>query len=197
MPVMDGLEFISSYSSKKTTKFIILSGYGEFEYARAAQTAAGSGAKLFYNDYVGMASPGQMKAVVKYLADAKAAGTIDGLGMQAHQTNLNVSDGDNIKNALNSFKQNGYEVQITELDFASKDNSESGQETLANAYSKFMNIVLTQKNSNNVNVSGVTFWNLTDLDTWLNTQKNDGAIIRFQQKLNFLLSGYVLHFKVK
>ena len=36
MPVMDGLEFISSYSSKKTTKFIILSGYGEFEYARAA-----------------------------------------------------------------------------------------------------------------------------------------------------------------
>ena len=145
-----------------------------FEYARAAQTAAGSGAKLFYNDYVGMASPGQMKAVVKYLADAKAAGTIDGLGMQAHQTNLNVSDGDNIKNALNLFKQNGYEVQITELDFASKDNSESGQETLANAYSKFMNIVLTQKNSNNVNVSGVTFWNLTDLDTWLNTQKNDG-----------------------
>ena len=145
-----------------------------FEYARAAQTAAGSGAKLFYNDYVGMASPGQMKAVVKYLADAKAAGTIDGLGMQAHQTNLNVSDGDNIKNALNLFKQNGYEVQITELDFASKDNSESGQETLANAYSKFMNIVLTQKNSNNVNVSGVTFWNLTDLDTWLNTQKDDG-----------------------
>jgi len=65
-------------------------------------------------------------------------------------------------------------VQITELDFASKDNSESGQETLANAYSKFMNIVLTQKNSNNVNVSGVTFWNLTDLDTWLNTQKDDG-----------------------
>ena len=112
--------------------------------------------------------------MVKYLADAKAAGTIDGLGMQAHQTNLNVSDGDNIKNALNLFKQNGYEVQITELDFASKDNSESGQETLANAYSKFMNIVLTQKNSNNVNVSGVTFWNLTDLDTWLNTQKNDG-----------------------
>ncbi len=145
-----------------------------FEYARTAQTAAGSGAKLFYNDYVGMASPGQMKAVVKYLADAKAAGTIDGLGMQAHQTNLNVSDGDNIKNALNLFKQNGYEVQITELDFASKDNSESGQETLANAYSKFMNIVLTQKNSNNVNVSGVTFWNLTDLDTWLNTQKDDG-----------------------
>lgn len=87
---------------------------------------------------------------------------------------MNVSDGDNIKNALNLFKQNGYEVQITELDFASKDNSESGQETLANAYSKFMNIVLTQKNSNNVNVSGVTFWNLTDLDTWLNTQKDDG-----------------------
>lgn len=45
--------------------------------------------------------------------------------MQAHQSNLGVTDGDNIKNALKMFEQNGYEVQITELDFASKDNSEA------------------------------------------------------------------------
>ena len=111
-----------------------------FEYAREAEKAANSSAKLFYNDFVGLASPGQMKAVVKYLADAKDAGNIDGLGMQAHQTNLGVADGDNIKNALKLFQQNGYEVQITELDFASKDNSEAGNETLAAAYQKFMNI---------------------------------------------------------
>ena len=109
-----------------------------FEYAREAEKAANSSAKLFYNDFVGLASPGQMKAVVKYLADAKDAGNIDGLGMQAHQTNLGVTDGDNIKNALKLFQQNGYEVQITELDFASKDNSEAGNETLAAAYQKFM-----------------------------------------------------------
>ena len=66
-----------------------------FEYAREAEKAANSSAKLFYNDFVGLASPGQMKAVVKYLADAKDAGNIDGLGMQAHQTNLGVADGDN------------------------------------------------------------------------------------------------------
>ena len=84
-----------------------------FEYAREAEKAANSSAKLFYNDFVGLASPGQMKAVVKYLADAKDAGNIDGLGMQAHQTNLGVTDGDNIKNALKLFQQNGYEVQIT------------------------------------------------------------------------------------
>lgn len=113
-----------------------------FEYAREAEKAANSSAKLFYNDFVGLASPGQMKAVVKYLADAKDAGNIDGLGMQAHQTNLGVTDGDNIKNALKLFQQNGYEVQITELDFASKDNSEAGNETLAAAYQKFMNIIL-------------------------------------------------------
>ena len=79
-----------------------------FEYAREAEKAANSSAKLFYNDFVGLASPGQMKAVVKYLADAKDAGNIDGLGMQAHQTNLGVTDGDNIKNALKLFQQNGY-----------------------------------------------------------------------------------------
>lgn len=118
-----------------------------------------------------------MKAVVKYLADAKDAGNIDGLGMQAHQTNLGVTDGDNIKNALKLFQQNGYEVQITELDFASKDNSEAGNETLAAAYQKFMNIILQRMDDTTapVNVSNVTFWNLTDLDTWLNSFYSDGS----------------------
>ena len=148
-----------------------------FEYAREAEKAANSSAKLFYNDFVGLASPGQMKAVVKYLADAKDAGNIDGLGMQAHQTNLGVADGDNIKNALKLFQQNGYEVQITELDFASKDNSEAGNETLAAAYQKFMNIILQRMDDTSapVNVSNVTFWNLTDLDTWLNSFYSNGS----------------------
>ena len=148
-----------------------------FEYAREAERAANSSAKLFYNDFVGMASPGQMKAVVKYLADAKAAGNIDGLGMQAHQTNLGVTDGDNIKNALKLFQQNGYEVQITELDFASKDNSEAGNETLATAYQKFMKIILDRMDDTSapVNVSNVTLWNLTDLDTWLNSFYSNGS----------------------
>lgn len=146
-----------------------------FRYAKEAKISTGSDAKLFYNDFVGLASPGQMKAVVKYLADAKNAGYIDGLGMQAHQSNLGVTDGDNIKNALKMFEQNGYEVQITELDFASKDNSESGNEILANAYSKFMKIIFERMDVDNVNVSNVTFWNLTDLDTWLNGHFNDAT----------------------
>lgn len=144
-----------------------------FKYAKAAKTAMNSSAKLFYNDYVGLASPGQMKAVVNYLKAAKEAGYIDGLGMQAHQSNLGVTDGDNIKNALNMFRDNGYEVQITELDFKSKDNTDTGNQTLATAYSKFMQIILTRMDdANPVNVSNVTFWNLTDLDTWLNDGKN-------------------------
>lgn len=62
-------------------------------------------------------------------------------------------------------------MQITELDFASKDNSEAGNETLAAAYQKFMNIILQRMDDTTapVNVSNVTFWNLTDLDTWLNS----------------------------
>ncbi len=146
-----------------------------FKYAREAQQKTSSGAKLYYNDYVGLASPGQMKAVVNYLADAKAAGTIDGLGMQAHQTNLGVTDGDNIKNAINLFTQNGYEVQITELDFANKDNSEAGNATLATAYSKFMSIILQRIDQDNAAITNFTMWNITDLDTWLNTFYNNGS----------------------
>ncbi len=144
-----------------------------FRYAKEAVTAANSSAQLYYNDYVGLASPGQRKAVVKYLADAKALGYIDGLGMQAHQTNLGVTDGDNIKNSLNYFKDNGYEVQITELDFANKDNSQTGNQTLADAYTKFMSIIFDRMDSYGVKVSNATFWNLTDLDTWLNSYYND------------------------
>lgn len=145
-----------------------------FHYAREVQKNTNSKAKLFYNDYVGLASPGQRKAVVQYLADAKEAGYIDGLGMQSHQTNLSVSDGDNIKNALKYFKESGYEVQITELDFNNKDNSEAGNKTLATAYSKFMQIILDRMDTDSVDITNMTFWNITDLDTWLNTFYNDG-----------------------
>ena len=145
-----------------------------FRYAKAARDAAKSEAKLFYNDYVGLASSGQRKAVVNYLADAKAEGTIDGLGMQSHQTNLSVSDGDNIKNSLNYFRDNGYEVQITEIDFNNKDNSESGNATLANAYTKFMQIIFDRMDKDSVKITNFTFWNLTDLDTWLNSFYGDG-----------------------
>lgn len=145
-----------------------------FRYARAAQQKNSSSAKLYYNDYVGLASSGQRKAVVNYLADAKAAGTIDGLGMQSHQTNLGVTDGDNIKNSINYFTQNGYEVQITELDFANKDNSEAGNATLATAYSKFMTIILQRMDQDSASITNFTMWNITDLDTWLNTFYSDG-----------------------
>lgn len=145
-----------------------------FHYAREAQKNTNSKAKLFYNDYIGLASPGQRKAVVKYLADAKELGYVDGLGMQSHQTNLSVSDGDNIKNALQYFKESGYEVQITELDFNNKDNSEAGNKTLATAYSKFMQIIFDRMDTDGVDITSMTFWNITDLDTWLNTFYSDG-----------------------
>lgn len=145
-----------------------------FRYARSVQQNTNSSAKLFYNDYVGLASPGQRKAVVKYLTDAKEAGYIDGLGMQSHQTNLGVTDGDNIKNALNYFRDSGYEVQITELDFNNKDNSEQGNQTLATAYTKFMQIIFDRMDTDGVTISNMTFWNLTDLDTWLNSFYSDG-----------------------
>lgn len=38
MPILDGLEFIRLYSAAKIPKFIIISGYEEFEYARKAHT---------------------------------------------------------------------------------------------------------------------------------------------------------------
>ena len=66
MPFMDGLSLSRIVREEfPKTKILIISGYDDFEYAREAEKAANSSAKLFYNDFVGLASPGQMKAVVK------------------------------------------------------------------------------------------------------------------------------------
>lgn len=144
-----------------------------FHYAKAAITATSSQAKLFYNDY-NVYSPEQRAAIIQYLADAKKSGYIDGIGMQSHQSNLRVTDGDNIKNSISYFKENGYEVNITELDYANKDNSASGNATLATAYTKFMTNIFEEMDTDKVSITNVTFWGLTDASTWLNAQDNNG-----------------------
>ena len=145
-----------------------------FRYAREATQKNSSAAKLYYNDYIGLSSLKQREAVVHYLADAKEEGTIDGLGMQAHQNNLMVSDSNEISDSIRYFTQNGYEVQITELDFPNKDNSEAGNEKLAAAYVKFMSILLQQMDEGNASITNFTMWNITDQTTGLTSYYNDG-----------------------
>ncbi len=143
-----------------------------FKAAKEAAIACGSSAKMFYNDYNGYSS-GARRAIVAALADSKTGGYVDGIGMQSHLTNLGGSDSDNIKNSLNHFTSNGYEVQITELDIHNKDNSAEGNKVLAARYKMLFEQVLGLMNTNSLNLTNVTFWGLTDFDTWLTEQKGE------------------------
>lgn len=145
-----------------------------FRYADAARKKTSSQAKLFYNDFVGLESETECKAVVGYLADAKAAGTVDGIGIQAHLSDLSVANRNTYKKTIQYFGENGYEVQITEWDFANKSNTNSGNATLSLAYYRFMKVILDCMDENGVKVTNVTFWNFNDSKTWLNEYYNDG-----------------------
>ncbi len=145
-----------------------------FRYAHAARKNTNSQAKLFYNDFVGLESEAESKAVVNYLADAKAAGTIDGIGIQAHLTDLSVANRNTYKKTIQYFGEYDYEVQITEWDFANKNNTNSGNRMLSLAYYRFMKVLLDCMDENCVKVTNVTFWNFNDSRTWLNDYYNDG-----------------------
>lgn len=159
-----------------------------FQFAHEADPDA----ELYYNDY-DMASPNKRKAVVELVKDLKSKGLkIDGIGMQSHlafDTNL-----DEYEKSLEAFAETGVKVMATELDLSLLPYPRKGmgaaietnfdyqshfdpykngvpEEKLAEQtefYTKLFDIYLRYSND----VTRVTFWGVTDGDSW----KNDWPI---------------------
>ncbi|MDD5936190.1 MAG: sugar-binding protein, partial [Clostridiales bacterium] len=85
-----------------------------FEFARKA--SEGTGIKLYYNDY-NCYDDGKPEKILELVADAKAAGNIDGIGMQSH-VNTEFPTIERYRETIEKFVAAGYDVQITELDIA-------------------------------------------------------------------------------
>ena len=144
--------------------------------------------ELYYNDY-GMDSPRKREAVVKMVKDLKAHGCrIDAVGMQSHvgfDTPL-----DEYEKSLEAFAAAGVKVMVTELDLSvlpwPKGNYGAAIETnfdykkemdpyteglpadkqkeQDDFYTKLFDIYLRHSED----VTRVTFWGLTDADSWKN-----------------------------
>ena len=144
--------------------------------------------ELYYNDY-GMDSPRKREAVVKMVKDLKAHGCrIDAVGMQSHvgfDTPL-----DEYEKSLEAFAAAGVKVMVTELDLSvlpwPKGNYGAAIETnfdykkemdpyteglpadkqkeQDDFYAKLFDIYLRHSED----VTRVTFWGLTDADSWKN-----------------------------
>jgi endo-1,4-beta-xylanase len=147
-----------------------------FEFAREADPDA----ELYYNDF-NLEKPAKRAGVIKLVQDLQARKLrIDGIGNQAHWR-LDTPSIDEIDKALVELHATGLKVMYTELDINLLPNtprgadpalanpyanglSEEMQQQLARRYADVFRVFLGHRDA----VSRITFWGLSDADSWLN-----------------------------
>lgn len=117
---------------------------------------------LFYNDFNTYMEVNDVITMINYInSDGKIC---NGVGMQSHLSTLYPSVA-YYTQAVQSFVNAGFEVQITELDATNK-----GDQDLANyLYSLMKNVISIKKAGGKI--TGLTIWGLADDVTWIKGQK--------------------------
>lgn len=159
-----------------------------FQFAHEADPDA----ELYYNDY-GMDGPRKRAGVVRLIRELKEHGCrIDGVGMQSHvafDTNL-----DEYEKSIKAFAAEGVKVMITELDlsvlpwpkgnFGAEVSTNFEYQQKMDPYKNGLSKEMQEKQDkfftslfdiylrNAKDITRVTFWGLTDVDSW----KNDWPI---------------------
>lgn len=144
--------------------------YGDESYITDAFTFArkyaGEDVKLFYNDYNEYVT-GKTELIVELLTGLREKGLVDGMGMQSHW-DMDFPSVSMLKDALDAYgKIDGLEIQMTEIDMHNTDNSEEGLERQAERYKEFFEVIMRAKRTGIANITNVTFWGMTDEDSWL------------------------------
>ena len=144
-----------------------------FEFAREADPTG----VLIYNDY-STVDNGKRERIYNMVKKMKDAGVpIDGIGMQGHY-NIYFPDEEQLEKAINRFKEIVNIIHITELDL--RTNTESGgQLRFARGEAKpqapyigtlqedqYARLFKVFRKHADV-IKNVTFWNLSDKDSWL------------------------------
>ena len=117
---------------------------------------------LFYNDFNTYMEVNDVITMINYInSDGKIC---NGVGMQSHLSTSYPSVA-YYTQAVQSFVNAGFEVQITELDATNK-----GDQDLANyLYSLMKNVISIKKAGGKI--TGLTIWGLADDVTWIKGQK--------------------------
>jgi endo-1,4-beta-xylanase len=146
-----------------------------FEYAHEADPNA----KLFYNDYA-TEDPGKRERIyqlVKKLVEAKVP--IHGVGLQGHWSIYEPTD-EAIEKSIEKFSALGLDVQITELDVSVYPLEHSRRERRPDDIDTFTTAMdekqITQYRmlfkvfrDHKEAITGVTFWNVSDKHSWLDS----------------------------
>ncbi len=156
-----------------------------FEFAHAADPAA----ELYYNDF-SLENEPKRNGAVKLIKTLQAAGVkVHGIGTQTH-AKLDWPTPQEVEDTITTFSRLGVQVMVTELDIdvlpsRSRDRSaevsrrdtaapalnpypknlpDSVQQELARLYGDIFAVYVRHADK----ISRVTFWGVTDGDSWLN-----------------------------
>ncbi|MEN3338456.1 MAG: endo,4-beta-xylanase [Acidobacteriota bacterium] len=166
-------------------------GIGDDYVAKAFEFAheADPDAELYYNDF-NLEKPAKRAGVIKLLQDLQARKLrIDGIGNQAHWR-LNTPAIEDIDQALVALHATGLKVMYTELDINLLPNTPRGadpavsdpyatglpdevQQQLARRYADVFTLFLKHRDA----VTRVTFWGLSDADSWLNRGRRNYPLL--------------------
>ena len=163
-----------------------------FEYAHAADPKA----ILFYNDY-NTENPIKREKIYKMLKkmiDAKVP--IHGVGLQAHWS-VNNPTREELEKSIQLFSSLGLQIQFTELDVSVYSGRQGGQliQGQAQKEAQVFTPEMEQKQLDTYkmifevfrkykkNITGVTFWNISDKYTWLNGRGRKNFPLLFDQNL--------------
>ena len=163
-----------------------------FEYAHAADPKA----ILFYNDY-NTEQPVKREKIYRMLKNLLAKGVpIHGVGLQAHWS-VNTPTRSELEKSIEMFSSLGLQIQFTELDisvYAGRQGGQmiSGEKSLSSAvftpdmeqkqlekYKMVFEVFRKYKK----NISGVTFWNLSDRYSWLDRRGRKNYPLLFDTNL--------------
>ena len=160
-----------------------------FEYAHAADPKA----ILFYNDY-NTENPKKRDKIFQMLKKMKAEGIpIHGVGLQGHWSISHPSP-EEIEKSIQLFSSLGLQVQITELDvsvYAGRQGGQIGQaqRDTASSFTSEMEQLQREKYNGAFEVfrkyrkqlTGVTFWNVSDRYSWLDRRGRKNYPLLFDQ----------------
>lgn len=117
---------------------------------------------LLYNDYNTYMEVDDVIQMIRYInSDRKLC---DGVGMQSH-LGTTFPSVEYYTTALQAFVNEGLEVQITELDVVNKGDTDQANYM----YDLMSNILKVKKNGGNI--TGITFWGISDDVTWIKGQQ--------------------------
>ena len=131
---------------------------------RAARKGQAAGQTLCYNDYNAF-DPVKRDAIIDLLKKLQAENLVDTMGMQGHYV-MNDMDISLCETAARAYAALGLKVQVTELDIHCNSGSDETQKKLARLYGDYF-AMLRKLKDEGVDIEAVTFWGVTDADSWL------------------------------